>query len=151
MRETRRRGHVPTTRPAATPELVDGRPGLVLTAGLINGVDRRHSHVALLPLATQLRSGGRWPPTGSVPLTAVLGFGALAAPAALVGPRGRGPRGPAAGLLRLEPRGRLGRGVTRSAGRPADPRPGRAVAVLVECAITETIQDGVADEHRAGC
>ena len=27
---------------------------------------------------------------------------------------------------------------------------GGAVAVLVECAITETIQDGVADEHRAG-
>ncbi len=114
-------------------------------AGLINIVTAATA-VALLPLAQEVwRQGDH----GFGMATAIFGFGALGAPL-LWWIRGSERARRSWGLAVL------GLAVVWVAVSPgpvaALPVLGiaGAVAVLVECAITETIQDGVADEHRAG-
>ncbi len=112
------------------------------TVALLNGVLAAVG-LALLPLA-------RWGRGGFGVATAVLGFGALAAPLLWWCGRTSGSRRARAGLLLLT--GALvlvpvvpGLLLTLPALAVAG-----AAAVHVEGAATETIQDGVPDAHRAG-
>ena len=114
-------------------------------AGMINVVTAATA-VALLPLTQEVWHQGD---DGFGLATAVLGFGALGAPL-FWWVRG------SEGTRRQWGLAALGLAVAWVAMSPAPTAAlpvlglGGAVAVLVECAITETIQDGVADEHRAG-
>lgn len=113
--------------------------------GLVNVVVAATS-VLLLPLAQDAWQQGE---RGFGMATAWFGFGALAAPLLW---RVRGPahaRG-AWGLLALG----VAVGWVALAPSPVQALPvlglAGAMAVAIECAITEMIQDGIADEHRAG-
>jgi MFS family permease len=117
----------------------------LVAAGLVNVVTSATA-VALLPLTHDVWGQG----DGAFGVaTAWFGFGALAAPA-LWWVRGR------ASARRLWGLAAVGLAVLAVALTPvpavALPLLGiaGAVAVLVECAITETLQHTVADEHRAG-
>lgn len=113
--------------------------------GLVNLVAAA-TGVVLLPLAEEVWGQGD---RGFGIATAWFGFGALAAPllwrvrgpAQARGAWGLAGMGVATAWVALAPSPVAALPVLGLAG---------AVAVLVECAITEMIQDGVTDEHRAG-
>ena len=119
-----------------------GVPRAIATVALLNAV-LAATGMALLPLAAEDWSGGYGP------ATAVLGFGAVAAP--LLWRLGGSPGARArAGLVLL---------AAALAALPLSPALGWALpslavagaaAVHVEGAVTETLQDAVPDEHRAG-
>ena len=119
--------------------------GALAAAGLLNFVESAAA-MALLPLTREVWHQGD---AGFGVATAWLGFGALAAPLLWWvhgSPRGRRSWG----------LGVLGLAVVFAALSPAPmsvlPVLGLAgvMSVVVECAVTESIQDSVADEHRAG-
>ncbi len=137
-----------TTRPSGSGSLLqvartsEGVTRAILTVALLNAV-LAATGLALLPLAADRWAGGY----GTA--VAVLGFGALAAPllSRLGGPA---PARTRSGLLLL---------AAALAVLPLSPRLGWALpalalagatAVQVEGAVTETLQDAVADRHRAG-
>ena len=119
--------------------------GALAAAGLLNFVESAAA-VALLPLTREVWHQGD---AGFGVATAWLGFGALAAP--LLWWVHGSPRGRRSWGLVV-----LGLAVVFAALSPAPmavlPVLGLAgvMSVVVECAVTESIQDSVADEHRAG-
>ena len=136
-----------TTRSAPTGSVLRaararGVPRAIATVALLNAV-LAATGMALLPLAAEGWSGGYGP------ATAVLGFGAVAAPLLwrLGGSPGARSRaglvllGAALAVLPLSPA--LGWALPSLAAAGA-------AAVHVEGAVTETLQDAVPDEHRAG-